>query len=326
VLQAGLALVVAALLVGLTLLAQLQPLGRDLLAWRLGGGEVPQGCGGAERLCGRPYSRVAFAAAHNAHSSLADGFAMPNNLLAFERALRAGLPALMLDVVASAPGGADARLCHENCAFGSTGLAEGLGRVAAYLAANPSYVVTLLLELVIDGAGAAGADASALLLLKRQLADALNATGLLPHAYVPRGRHAANRSDWPTLRAMLASGARLVVLSDARAAAAADHPWDLYVWDYAVETRFQYFGREDMEPTAGGCAYGRGDPAAALLIFNHFVTNPLASLYQAQLVNHEFLRERAEGCRQALGRLPNFVAVDFWSDSDVVEVVLELNG
>jgi hypothetical protein len=67
---------------------------------------------------------------------------MPNQLLAFDAALRAGVTGLMLDVVAAGPGGADARLCHDSCAFGSVGLVEGLGRIADFLAGRLACTVT----------------------------------------------------------------------------------------------------------------------------------------------------------------------------------------
>ncbi len=41
---------------------------------------------------------------------------------------------------------------------------------------------------------------------------------------------------------------------------------------------------------------------------------------------HDFVVDRARECEKARGRLPNFVAVDFYSIGDVVGAVDTLNG
>jgi hypothetical protein len=114
-------------------------------------------------------------------------------------------------------------------------------------------VVTILLEEIpLDSS----------LLLKQQLADDLNATGLLPLLYLA---HEASAS-WPTLGEMISSGRRLVIFSDRRepksilqsglvgggggvtlGGGGVSRAWDLFVWDFAVETPFAFFTYKDLE-------------------------------------------------------------------------------
>jgi thymidylate synthase ThyX len=47
----------------------------------------------------------------------------------------------------------------------------------------------------------------------------------------------------------------------------------------------------------------------------------------AEIVNsYDFLMRRARRLQAARGRLPNFVAVDFYATGDLMRVVQELNG
>ena len=72
---------------------------------------------------------------------------------------------------------------------------------------------------------------------------------------------------------------------------------------------------------------GRGDPANALFIFNHFLTAPTADVTLAEQVNHDpFFIDRAQACSAQMGDLPNFVTVDFYTTGDLFEVVKTLNG
>ena len=64
------------------------------------------------------------------------------------------------------------------------------------------------------------------------------------------------------------------------------------------------------------------------MIFNHFLTAPLASELLAEMINHDpFFTERVARCRsEAADDLPNFVTIDFYDVGDVRAVVDGLNG
>jgi hypothetical protein len=96
------------------------------------------------------------------------------------------------------------------------------------------------------------------------------------------------------------------------------------VWEFAFETHFSANGPEDFT-----CEDNRGDPPNDLFIFNHFLTNPVASDGLAEMVNHNpLLIDRAQECASPteLDHLPNFVTVDFYDIGDVFEAVDSLNG
>ena len=60
---------------------------------------------------------------------------------------------------------------------------------------------------------------------------------------------------------------------------------------------------------------------------NHWLDSGVPSPNLAGEANAmEFLQDRAQTCRERLGRAPNIVAVDFYARGDVLRVVDRLNG
>lgn len=190
-------------------------------------------------------------------------------------------------------------LCHGTCHAGSKPLAHGLTEIAAFLATNRREVLTLILESYIDAA---------------PLTAAFTAAGLGESLH----RQALN-DPWPTLATMIAADRRLVVLTDR---GAAPEFGILAIWEHAFDTPFAAESSDDL-----GCDLGRGDAAHPLFILNHFLTAPLALPQLAETVNfNPFLTERATACAVALGHIPNFVALDFYSLGDGLAAVNALNG
>lgn len=260
-------------------------------------------CNGSVGVCELPYSHVVHAMAHNAMSSSADGFALPNHLQNMKSALESGVHGLMLDLVLDS--GGRAKLCHGDCALGSTELARGLRIIKDFLDSNPREVVTVVWEL-------AGGDPSGV--LKLELAQVVQDLVLEGVMY----QHSLG-SVWPSLGEMIESGRRLVFFTPTRQG---KYAWDNFASDFITETPWNYKSRSDMEQ---GCEQ-RGTGARDLFLLNHFLTNPLPSPSLAASINYNpLLLERARRC-EAEGRVVTFVAVDFWSLSHVVGVVSELNA
>ena len=68
-------------------------------------------------------------------------------------------------------------------------------------------------------------------------------------------------------------------------------------------------------------------PRAPLFLVNHWVTDKLHTVQNAETVNaRDVLAPRLAACAAERGRTPNFVAVDFYDRGDVFAVVDELNG
>ena len=271
-------------------------------------------CNGHAALCARRLDEVAFAGAHNAMSSVQEGWALANNYWSASRALEAGVFALNLDVHYDA--GGEAYLCHGLCALGRRRVADALAELAAFVARERGVVVQIALESYV-----APADAAAL----------LNASALAPYLHAQ-----SEGAPWPTLAALVAARARVVVLANFVGAQAAYESawrggaapaWLLPYFRFAAETPFACSAESDF-----GCAADRGalDSGAAfrpLYVVNHFLTDPVPNPVLAKRANRrESLEAHARACVAHAGRAPNVLNVDYWSVGSVVDVVGELNG
>jgi hypothetical protein len=253
-------------------------------------------CNGDAALCDRRYDQVVYATAHNAMSNADDGWYVPNQRHSISRALDDGVRALMLDTHDYR---GDAYLCHGDCRLGRRPLADAMCAVRAFLDAHPDEVVTLLFESAIS------ADDTVAAIARGGLSRYVGAQ--------PEG------GRWPTLRAMIAAGHRLVVFTETGGRSPS---WYLPLYDLAWETDYSF-----RDPAEMSCAGHRGDARNALFVLNHFLSDPVASPELADVVNHApLLLARARRCMAETRHLPNFVAVDFYDVGDLFAVVDTLNG
>lgn len=281
-----------------------------LLAAGTGQCKPVQKCNGAAALCDRTYDQVAYATTHNAMANADDGWKGPNQEHDVPQQLADGVRGLMLDVhlnstdtapnlaAPDAPDGVPL-LCHAYCINGWQRLTDGLAEIDAFLDTHPNEVVTIIFESYVDPA-AIEAD--------------FVASGAIDHV----AEHTPG-TPWPTLRQMIASGDRLVVLTDD---GGGSYPWYLPVWSEAFETHYSAKTPDDLS-----CAVNRGSSSNRLFILNHFLTDPIGRRTLADQVNFDpFFIDRAEQCETERAHLPNFVTVDFYDRGDTLAVVHALNG
>jgi len=258
---------------------------------------IPPECNGSVDLCARRFDEVSYATTHNAMSNAEDHWTMPNQNVGIDRQLAAGVRGLMLDIH---EWGEDVLLCHGPCSLGSLPLADGLTRIRRFLSANRGDVVTIIFESYVPVARVATAF------------DGANLDDLV-HAHVPG-------TPWPTLRELIDTDERLIVLTDDDGGGA--YAWYMDVWAQAFDNPYAAETVADFT-----CDGGRGDSANALFIFNHFLSAPLAQPDSASIVNaNPFLVDRARACMTARAHLPNFVTVDFFDQGDLLTAVAALNG
>jgi hypothetical protein len=287
-------------------------------------------CNGYAALCDRPYDQVVQAATHNAMSS-ADAVLVwpehdgdiraqleagirtllidtkywervddPSDLSTFEQMLPADVATLLFPALGQRLEAHDGTyLCHSLCAYGAIPLRSALSTVRAFLDANPDEVVTLIIQNGITAEDTEGAFIDA---------------GLEDYLYDgdPSG-------GWPTLGDLVDDGQRLVVIAERDGP-----PPDWYHDGRALITDTSYAVASADEFT---CDHRRGDPDAPLFLLNHWIARQVPDRADAALVNRrEYVVERARACEEATGRLPTFIAVDFYSLGDVVGAVEILNG
>lgn len=153
-------------------------------------------CNGAAALCTRAYSNITFIGAHD--SAFAGPLPSDNQLIPVDEQLARGVRFLQAQTHDVNDGGA-IEMCHTDCLLLDAGpLSAYLAPVAAFLAANPNEVVSLLLT---------NGDAIPV----ARFADVFEAVGLVQYVFTPPGGGGLALEQWPTLQEMIDAGTRLVV-------------------------------------------------------------------------------------------------------------------
>ncbi|MEV6106696.1 hypothetical protein AB0M28_18545 [Streptomyces sp. NPDC051940] len=290
------------------------------------------GCNGSTELCDRPYDEVVQIGAHNAMSTVADGFLNAHHDPSITGQLDLGVRALLLDthywetgetllppglglrgqardtLVRAVDDVVSARrgtwLCHGPCRLGASGLTAQLRAVGRWLDAHPRDVVTLIVQ---DGITAADTE------------RAFREAGLLRHLARPPADPTA---PWPTLGTMVRRGQRLVVFAEQ---GDGPMPWYPNLYRYATETPYQI-----AEPGQLGCVPGRGGASRAkrLFLLNHFVTRERSAdrLAAAAVNRPDVIVARAHECARTRGGLPTVIAVNHVQLGDAVEAARRLNA
>jgi hypothetical protein len=314
---------------------------------------TPSTCNGSALLCGRPLNDVVFPATHNSFASVT----IPHFLFGqqdgtIEDQLRFGIRGFTIDTyygyrtrgprirtdTASLPkreaavqeigepavkaaesirsrlgarptGARGIYLCHTFCELGAVALGPTLTQLRSFLINNPGEVVMLINQ----DEGPTPSD----------IAAAFERAGLTSLVY--RGP----MGPFPTLRQMIDSGQRLVVMAENDAG---DIPWYHRAYDGALQEtpfRFRTTGAlTDAATLAGSCQANRGPASAPLFLVNHWVdTSPVPRASNATAVNgYKVLLHRAQTCQRLRHHLPNLIAVDFYREGDVLGVARTLNG
>ena len=263
-------------------------------------------CNGSASLCDRRYDQVAFPTAHNAFSTFERFGLYFNQWDDLPAQLSHGIRGFMLDSWYFDVNGSgtieptETFLCHADCSYARRPLDEGLADLRVFLDTHRGEVLTIIFESYISPADTAAA---------------FERSGLVQYA-LPHTPGAL----WPTLREMIESGKRLVVLSDDGSTPAP--AWHVYVWSVAWETHFTNLNRSGFR-----CTPNRGRTTNELFILNHFLTQSTAVPLEAAQTNaNPLLIDRARQCWRESGRFPNFPTVDFATTGGVVEAARLLNA
>ena len=189
-------------------------------------------------------------------------------------------------------------LCHTLCELGAERMSSTLREVRGWLERNRAEVLVILLESSVE---------------PPEIEKEFESAKLEPYlATLPRNR------PLPTLRQMIVSGRRLVVLDDKDGG---DAPWHQPAFVFAQDTSISAFTKSRT-----ACDPNRGTPESPLLIMNHWVDRFPPPPTAAEQVNlRSVLSQRIRACRSRLGRVPTAIAVDFYDRGDTIAVARELN-
>lgn len=258
---------------------------------------TPLVCNGHEALCARSYADVSFPMAHNAMNSAEERWTLPNQGERLWNQLEQGMRGFMLDTYVDR---GETVLCHGPCALGRRPFVDVLRDLKLFMDCHPAEVITLILEAHID---------------EETTRIAFEQAELMSYLHMqPTGSQ-----SWPTLETMIRSGRRLVVFTESNEAVL---PWHHRAYDYMWDTDYS-----NRTPSDFTCDVLRGSREHRLFLMNHFLTNPVASVDLAEMVNHNpLLLNRARQCQMESGFLPNFIALDFVDRGDLMMTTDALNG
>ena len=306
---------------------------------------VVTACNGNAELCDRPLNQVAFATTHNSMggADIAD-WMFPNQEAGIPAQLNDGVRGFLIDVhygipignrvktvldtevnsmekyeealgkegvaaamrirerlVGEPTGEKDVYLAHGFCELGATRFVDALEGIRDFLVMHPGEIIVI----IIQDEGVTPAD----------VASCFERSGLL--ALVYKG---PVQKPWPTLREMVDSNQRVLVLAE-------NHwegvPWYHGAYEVCQETPYKFEKPEDMSNQPN-----RGGTTGSLLLLNNWIeTTPTPLPSNAAIVNsYDFLLKRALACKKQRGMMPNLVAVDFYRTGDLFRVVDALNG
>ncbi|GMI88250.1 hypothetical protein like AT1G49740 [Hibiscus trionum] len=256
---------------------------------------------------GLPFNQYSWLTTHNSFAMLGARSATGSSLLAptnqqdsITSQLNNGVRGLMLDMYDFQN---DIWLCHSfggKC-YNFTAFQPAvnvLKEVEAFLQANPSEIVTIIIEDYVTS--------------PRGLSKVFDAAGLRKF-WFPVSRMPKNGGNWPTVDDMVQKNQRLVVFTSKSAKEASEGI--AYQWRYMVENQYG-----DGGMVGGSCPNRAESPAMnatsrSLVLVNYFPDNP--DITQACKHNSAPLINMTKTCYTAAGnRWANFIAVDFYERSD----------
>ncbi|KAL2905351.1 hypothetical protein RDABS01_004061 [Bienertia sinuspersici] len=245
-----------------------------------------------------PFNKYAFLTTHNSFSikgesqhNKAPTVTFRNQEDTVTEQLHNGVRALMLDTYDYE---GDVWLCHSfkgKChAYTAFEPAiDTLKEIEAFMASNPTEIVTLILEDYVKA--------------PKGLSKVFKASGLMKY-WFPVSKMPKNGQNWPLVKDMVAKNQRLVVFTSDKTKQRSE----------GIAYQWSYMG---MEP--GKCPKRKesstmNDHTKSLVLVNHFKTVPVK--LTACEHNSRELIEMLKTCYAAAGnRWANFVAVDFYKRS-----------
>ncbi|KAF8399645.1 hypothetical protein HHK36_015514 [Tetracentron sinense] len=252
-----------------------------------------------------PFNKYAFLTTHNAYAI--DGepshtgiprVTFTNQEDSVTQQLNNGVRALMLDTydfdgdvwLCHSFGGK----CHDYTAFGPA--LDTLKEIEAFLSANPSEIVTLILEDYVAPNG---------------LTKVFNDSGLMKY-WFPVSNMPQNGQDWPLVSDMVANNHRLLVFTSIKSKQ--DSEGIAYQWNYMVENQYGSGGMYTGSCRNRGESASLDDKSKSLVLVNYFESIPLKQPTCTH--NSGDLINMLHTCYGAAGnRWSNFVAVDYYKRS-----------
>ena len=269
-------------------------------------------CNGSSENCDKLYTDVTFPETHNAHSTLDEGFNFlsANHRKNISQQWDAGFRAFMLDIHHSkySQDLVNTSFCHGTyaisihpCVYGSQNAVDLLSMLHQKMNGSHRDIVTLLFEVHVPYG---------------HVEYILNASGLLEKTHIQ-----VLNQPWPTLNEMIENERTLVVFIEG--AYNSEYPFLHNFVEHGWTSSYAEKNPEDMN-----CDVHRGDANQPVWHMNNWlsVESGLTDYTRAPIVNdYDFLLNRSLDCWESHGSRPTFIAVDWWTDGETVNVTRTLN-
>lgn len=254
-----------------------------------------------------PFNKYAFLTTHNAFAIEGEPshtgvprITLNNQEDNITQQLNNGVRALMLDTydfdddvwLCHSFGGK----CHDYTAFEPA--IDTMSEIEAFLSANPSEIVTLILEDYVQAPNG--------------LTNVFKNAGLMKY-WFPLSKMPKNGQDWPLVSDMVSSNQRLLVFTSIRSKEQSEGI--AYQWNYMVENQYGDGGMKAGSCPNRGESSPMNDKSKSLVLVNFFRSVPLKLLACGQ--NSGDLSNMVQTCYGASGnRWANFLAVDYYKRSE----------
>jgi hypothetical protein len=305
---------------------------------------LQRSCNNGTHLCDRRVNEILFATVHNAASTAADGFILPNHQGSIMEALQAGYRGINVDIGICGSGNIIG-LVHSSCFLGFGNLTTTFTEIASFLADNVNEVLIMPTQLDF-GTGGAFTLSELAAAMPRSFRELL-------YEHHPQKKNnntnTTNENDdnnnnnmtttttitpWPTLRELIASNQRILFFHYNGERCDNDDdtcPYGFMNWfDYAAESEYSFTDIDALLDKDQACRVTRGgEPSTSSLSFygvNVFTRFPNPD-HCAILHHADFLRNHLTRCAAVAQRDNgvNVLLVDCWNVGDVVTVVHEYN-
>lgn len=188
---------------------------------------------------------------------------------------------------------------------------DTLKEIEAFLSANPSAIVTLILEDYVT--------------TPKGLTKVFTDAGLMKY-WFPVAKMPQNGQDWPLVSDIVAQNHRLIVFTSIRSKQQSEGI--AYQWNFMVENKYGDDGMKKGSCSNRGESSALNDKSKSLVLVNYFRSVSVKLLACGQ--NSQNLINMLQTCYGAAGnRWANFVAVDYYKRSEgggAFQAVDRLNG